>query len=385
MAVARGGTPPDMLGVQARPGLDDLLGGAVAEELPDLLEPLGRTWDGAAPVLEEVPYASGSPATGALVRLRGADTDGAAWSAFCKVVQHVRHWRGLAMMPPPFAQAFAAEFPWRTEIELWDALVLSTLPDGLRAPLLLRTVDMGEDRVAVWQEDVRTAAGAVWDLPRYRRAAELLGRWNARCAEPDVLATSPFPPGHGLRMYAQRSVPVRGLVPLADDDLWSHPWLREHTDIRAALLAHAPDIPAMLDRLDTMRQCLPHGDASPQNLLVPADSSADLVVIDLSFRTPHALGFDLGQLLVGLTHAGEVPAARLPDIADAVLAGYLDGLHASGVTDADDDVRVAFTSSALLRSGFDGFLYETLDLPGAREGFDERVAMARFLAAQHGS
>ena len=41
-------------------------------------------------------YAFGSPATAGLYRLRGE-----GWSWFCKVLQHVRHWPGLAMMPPP--------------------------------------------------------------------------------------------------------------------------------------------------------------------------------------------------------------------------------------------------------------------------------------------
>ena len=118
-------------------------------------------------------------------------------------------------------------------------------------------------------------------------------------------------------------------------------------------------ITADLDRLDTLVQCLPHGDASPQNLLVPvADDPADLVVIDLSFRTPHPLGFDLSQLLVGLTQAGEVPAGRLPAIAGRILSAYLRGVHDEGVTDQDAQVRDAFVTTSMLRSGFDSLLYE---------------------------
>ena len=64
--------------------------------------------------------------------------------------------------------------------------------------------------------------------------------------------------------------------------------------------------------MDTLPQALPHGDASPQNLLVPADDPDTFVAIDVSFQNPQAVGFDLGQLLVGLTHAGLLPAAALP-------------------------------------------------------------------------
>jgi hypothetical protein len=132
---------------------------------------------------------------------------------------------------------------------------------------------------------------------------------------------------------------------------------------------------------------MPHGDASPQNLLVPADAPDTFVVIDVSFRTPLALGFDLGQLLVGLTHAGQVPAAMLPEIAGRIVPAYLAGLAMEGVTGLDDEVRDGFATSVMLRSGFDGLLLETIgsEADGARHAFDERLAMTRFLVDQYTS
>ena len=58
---------------------------------------------------------------------------------------------------------------------------------------------------------------------------------------------------------------------LHDDTLWQHPLLATAMarDVRAGLLELAPRIPAILDLLDRCPQALPHGDASPQNLLVP--------------------------------------------------------------------------------------------------------------------
>ncbi len=258
---------------------------------------------------------------------------------FCKVLQHPRHWDGLAQMPPEVAQHFADNFPWRTELELWDPRVQVSFPDGLRSPALHRLIELEEDRIAVWQEDV-----------------------------------------------ALRAVPGRGLAPLADDSLWGHPWLVGHADLRATLGSLGERIADDLARLDAMVQCLPHGDASPQNLLVPAAGDpAELVVIDLSFRTAHPLGFDLSQLLVGLTQAGTVPAAQLPEIARRILAAYLHGLHDEGVTDQDAAVRDAFATTSMLRSGFDSLLYELLDseAPGARHIFDERIELTRFLVAQY--
>lgn len=328
--------------------------------------------------LETVAYSSGSPTTGGLYRLRATGQGGSA-SLFCKVVQHVRHWPGLVMLPEQFREAFAAELPWRTELELWDPIIQRSLPTGLRTPVLHRLVELGDDRIAAWQEDI-AIGDQEWSTAAFAEAAELLGRWNARCADPAVLATSPYPAGHGLRMYATRSVLFRGVGPLADDALWAHPWLREHGDLRTRLLALAPEIPAMLDRLDALPQTLPHGDASPQNLL---RTETGIVVIDLSFRTPHALGFDLGQLLVGLVHAGEMPASRMPEVAAAILPAYADGVRAEGVTVTDAELAEGFALSALLRSGFDGFLYEAIGDEPQRHAFDERIAMSRFLLQQH--
>jgi hypothetical protein len=45
--------------------------------------------------------------------------------------------------------------------------------------------------------------------------------------------------------------------------------------------------------------------ASPQNLLLPADDPDSVLVTDWGFGSLLPAGFDLGQLLVGLMHAGQ--------------------------------------------------------------------------------
>ena len=365
------GRTPDQLG-QARPyTLDELVGDAGVDGL--VAQALGRA--GGAAEFQVVAYTFGSPATGGLYRLRGAD---GTWTLFCKVLQHPKHWPMLSLLPPPARDQFLTEFPWRIELDLWEPRVLDSLPAGLRAPVLHRVVDLGDDRLAVWMEDV-VEAGTSWDLDRYRRAAELLGRWNARSRTPELLGS--FPPGYALRMYAQDAVTVRGLMPLGDDALWSHPWLAGHADLRARLLTLGDRIPELLTRLDALPQAMPHGDASPQNLLVPASGPGAFVVIDVGMRTPHAIGFDLGQLLVGLVHAGVVPASDLPVIADAIVPAYVEGLRAEGDGTTPEQVAEGFALSALLRSGFDAFLYDLVadPTPEHEHTFAERVALSRFL------
>ncbi|MBB2946972.1 hypothetical protein FB565_006740 [Actinoplanes lutulentus] len=357
--------------------LSGLLGVPPDQVTAALSDIAGTPIDPSTITINPFPYAYGSPTTGGLWRVSG---DG--WSMFVKQLHHVRHWPGLAHMPPHIAATFADELPWRTETELWDPRIQASLPDGLRSPILHRLVELGDDRIALWQEDVAQSPVG-WDIDRYALAAYRLGSWNARSMAPEVLAVSDFPAGFALRMYAERAVTFRGLGPLRSDELWDHPWLREHGDLRADLLELGARIPELLDRLDGFPQALPHGDASPQNLLVPSGGGADFVVIDLSFRTPHALGFDLGQLLVGLVHAGETPASSMPAISAAIVPAYLDGLGVAGVTGLDQVVREGFATSVLLRSGFDGFLYDVVGDDGSRHAFDERVAMARFLLEQY--
>lgn len=347
-----------------------------------LREATGEEMSPGAASVEVVSHSLGAPATHGVYRVRGGGAEG--WSLFCKVIQSPRHWDGLAQMPPEIAEHFVASFPWRTELELWDPRVQSSLPPGMRSPILHALIELGDDRVAIWQEDVALAPPSA-DLAQYDRAGRLLGRWNARSVGAEILAVSEFPPGYALRMYAENAVPMRALPALADDVLWSHPWLTEHGDVREALLVLAPKIPAMLDRLDGFMQCLPHGDASPQNLLIPAGSPETFVVIDLSFRTPHPLGFDLAQLLVGLTQAGDVPAALLPEIAGRSLRAYLRGVAEERISDQDDDIRDAFVTTSLLRSGFDSMLYELIgsEDPADRYTFDERIALTRFIVEQY--
>ena len=344
------------------------------DDVAGALADLGVDPDGA--VLEPVGYESGSPATAALYRVRSNGR-----SLFVKALQHVKHWPTLALMPPHIVDDFVAQFPWRSELDLWEPWAVATMPEGLRPPELHAVVEMPDERASAWMEDVDECADG-WDLDRYRRAAYLLGRWNARSTHPDLLARCPHTlRNFGLRMYATNAVAFRGLMPLNDDEVWAHPWLADHADLRADLLALAPDIPSMLDRLDTYVQCVPHGDASPQNLLVPAADPQTFVVIDISFRTPHALGFDLGQLLVGLTHASLLPAARMPEVAATIAPAYVEGLHAEGVVDQDEQARDGFATGVLLRSGFDGFRYELLEDADAarRHAFDQRVEMSRVL------
>ncbi len=69
--------------------------------------------------------------------------------------------------------------------------------------------------------------------------------------------------------------------------------------------------------------------SSPQNLLIPPAHRSSRVAIDWGgFCTLLPVGFDLGQLLIGLAHAGELDVSELPALQDAVLEAFCSGLAA---------------------------------------------------------
>ena len=328
-----------------------------------------------------VAYQPGSPATGALLRVAGTTGDGEPWSVFLKVLQHPRHWSRLGELPAEIRQPFLEMFPWRGELAAWEPGFADRLPAGLRLPHLYRLDELGDDRVAIWMENVRTLDDP-WEPPRFARAAHALGGLAARRSDPALLAASGLPSGTGLRYYSRSRV---GLPMLERDEVWAHPLVAGAVDdrLRADLRALGARVPELLDRLDALPQALPHGDASPQNLLVPADAPDSFVAIDVSFQNPQAVGFDLGQLLVGLTHAGQLPAAALPEVHAVLVPAFTDGLRAEGGQASAEEVAWGYVASLAVRAGFTSLPFERLSeppTPALAATFRERAALTRVIA-----
>jgi len=344
---------------------------------------LGRPVTPAGFATVPVAYQPGSPATGALLRVSGTTGDGEPWSLFLKVLHHPRHWPRIGGVPAEIRQQFLDQFPWRMELVAWQPGFADRLPAGMRVPRLYRLAELGDDRVAVWMEDVRVLDGA-WDPPRFARAAHALGGLAARRADPELLAACGLPAGWGLRNYHRSRVEF--VLPLLDrDELWAHPLPAGAVDgrLRDDLRALGARVPELLDRMDGLSQALPHGDASPQNLLVPADDPDTFVAIDVSFQSPQAVGFDLGQLLVGLTHAGELPAAALPAIHRRLVPAFTAGLRAAGGRATAEEVAFGYVASLVVRAGFTSLPFERLGeppTPALAATFRERAALTRVIA-----
>lgn len=332
-----------------------------------------------------VDYVSSSPATGGLHRVEGtarrADGSMVDWSVFVKTLRHVRLSPMMAMLPPGLAQTFADEFPWRFELDAYLSEA-QLMPPGLRTPVLHAVVEADAWHCIVWMEDV-CQHPAAWDADRYTRSAHGLGRLAARRAIGRSPEPSRWPVGYALRMYVGGRVKLGALPLLRDEAVWGSPLLASaDRRLRQDLLALAARIDPWLDCLDTLPQTLAHGDASPQNLLVPMADPETFVVIDWGFGSPLAVGFDLGQLLVGLVQAGEADAADLAQVHEAILAAYVEGLAVEGMVVDQDVVRFGYVASLVIRSAFSALMPERLgepDTPQLREAFRQRVLLTRFI------
>ena len=121
-------------------------------------------------------------------------------------------------------------------------------------------------------------------------------------------------------------------------------------DLPSDLLGLGAQLPRILDMLDALPRTYAHGDASPQNLLLPASEPDTVVVIDWGLGTLLPVGFDLGQLLVGLASSGQTDPLFLAAIDAQIFPAYLDGLAAEDFKVESAQVRAGYVGGLAARS-----------------------------------
>ncbi|CAN5501581.1 hypothetical protein BH10ACT10_BH10ACT10_18220 [soil metagenome] len=317
-----------------------------------------------------------SIATGGLYRVTGtASTAGGErpWSAFLKVLHHPRHWPLIEHVPPAAAAEIKELFPWRDELAAREQ-VLPVLPVGLRVPDEYAAIDLGDDRLAWWMEDI-DVDDEPWPDEAYARAAHLLARLAARRTPGLPAGAGDLPAGFAVRKVVDSRGPLLAGV-LDDDALWDRPVVAAAVDrdFRADLRRALGLLPALLDEMDTLPTSLPHGDAAPVNLLRPRGAPGTFVAIDWAFRCQLPLGHDLGQLLAGEVERGRMEPDRLTGLLAVVEPAYVDGLAAEGLDVAAATVRRGLVCSSLGPRTLPGaFPVEHLDGPET----DAQVAYPR--------
>jgi hypothetical protein len=346
-----------------------------------------------------IPYDWGSPATAGLWRVEirdGLRQDELCCTYFVKLLRHPRLWPGLSDLPDEASRReFVDFFPWRFELDMYGCGIGSVLPAGMRMPVLHHVKHADPDHIGLWWEYVAERPGR-WELADYQRAARLLGQLAARRRDGAEInlslpkaAREAHPDGSALRFFTERRV-MRGALPaLQNEQVWGHPLTKTALHragdpaLPADLLVLGARLRQILDMLDALPQTYAHGDASPQNLLRPAGEPETVVVIDWGFGTLLPVGFDLGQLLVGLAHAGETEPSELRDIDAAIFPAYLDGLAAEGYDVASQVVRAGYLGALAARSALCALPIELLTSAAPTEEaevlFLKRLQLTRVL------
>jgi hypothetical protein len=300
-------------------------------------------------------------------------------------VKHVRCWSrsaAFSQVPPEFQAMAAAGVPWYTEPLIYRSDLAQRLPDGLTMPRAVAVRDLDEKSAVIWLERVATIERS-WTVAHLARTAYLLGRLAASPAVRELAGIGERERGWPVRSYVEGRVQIQVLPMLRAEALWHHPLIAGAFDarLRARLLAAADRLPEYLAEIEQVPLGTAHGDACTNNLLVKADSD-DLVLIDYGFWSTQPLGFDLSQLILGDVQLGRRPASSLPEVEDAVLPAYVEGLQAEGCDVDPVVVRRAHALCMLIFFGLSAFPLEHLDQqPTARlhEIAAERARAATFI------
>jgi len=249
----------------------------------------------------------------------------------------------------PSAAEPSHPYYWRREPLAYTSGLLDALGGGLHAPRVRACVERPNGSVALWLEDVSESGG--WSPARLGEVARRLGIAQAEL--------SIDPPSHQ----------------------WlSQGWLRAYVDLRRPLIeaggerarALAGDAAATLARLDAAPQTLCHHDLHPANVL-GVDAS---VVVDWAYCGLAAVGLDPGVLAADALLDGFVEPSDAHTVADAVWAGYANGLATGGLHGAEAEARWAFVAGTALRlSWLPGYCLQPDVDPATRDRFDAVIPL----------
>ncbi|WP_183407103.1 phosphotransferase [Nocardioides marmorisolisilvae] len=313
----------------------------------------------------EVPYGLDAISTAGRHRVRGTARYADGDRPFSLFVKQVQSWERSAIfqqVPEEIRELAATGFPWRIEPLVYRSDLAARLPDGLRMPRSFGVFELDELSASIWLEDVPIRA-VTWDLPRYERAAHLLGRM---AGSPEVAVRA----GVGefdwnVGAYIGGRLTHQVFPMLRVDELWEHPLIAGSFDaaLRGRLLAIAENIWDYGHELMALPTANAHGDACPNNLLVRPDDETSFTLIDFGFWMELPVGFDLGQLLVGDVQIGARSSDDLAERDEACLVAYHHGLAAEGYAIDLAVLRRAHAVHLLLFTGVSAFPWDLVHGP----------------------
>lgn len=332
--------------------------------------------------LQPHPYNRPALTTAGRYLVSGTAADDAGQSRnyafFVKLVQAWRKSPLSAEVPEPLRSQLAPLMPWRTEPDIYRGDLGRHLPHGLRLARAYHVTDLDDESAAIWLDRVPVRR-VQWDVARHRHAAYLLGRLAANASVAALAAQVPV--GRTARRFAEHWLAVKVVPDLTTEDLWQRPDVAATFDpqLRRRIVSAAAALPTLVDELESLPTMTAHGDACTDNLLLTRLDN-DIVLIDFGFWGTAPVGFDLGQLLLGEIQLGRRPARAFPELEEACLPAYVQGLRDEGCTTPVHQVRRAHAIATTIFHAIPSIPYEhrTAEAgPELRPLFANRAAMAR--------
>jgi hypothetical protein len=302
------------------------------------------------------------------------------YAFFVKLVQAWSRSPLFHEVPEPLRSHLAPLMPWRTEPDIYRGDLRRRLPRGLSLPRAYHVTDLDEQSAAIWLGCVPVRR-APWDVERHRHAAYLLGRLAASRSVAPFAADIPI--GRTARRFAEHWLAVKIVPALSEDDFWRQPRIAATFDehLRRRIVRAAAALPSLVDELESLPTMTAHGDACTDNLLL-TEPDPDIVLIDFGFWGTAPIGFDLGQLLLGDIQLGRRPARTFPELEQACLPAYAQGLHDEGCTIPIHQVRRAHAIAMTIFHAVPSIPYEHRAGDAGEELhplFANRAEMARHL------
>lgn len=278
-------------------------------------------------------------ATVGIWRVTHADT---GRTAILKLLRHATignpQWRSSEDPDHPYY--------WRREADALTSPLLTGLADQpLRPPRVHGAFERSDGSVAIWMEDAGTEHAGHWPVARYHKLAVELGRLQGRLVDSPDLQAEWLSHGY-LRTYSERRDDMFGDI---DDALWNR--RKEHlaaTEAQPQTLCH-------LDFHQLNIFALPSIDFSVRQ---NADARETTVLIDWAFSGVGGLGEDIGGILIDSVADFHLESRHLPELFDVLVAGFTEGLSASGISYSQKEIRDFVVQATLARYAWIPVFYD---------------------------
>lgn len=306
------------------------------------------------------------------------------FNAVVKVIQSPLLWPGIGQVPPHMRDELVRKYAWRTEALVYSSGLSAALPDGGRLPAIYAIHELDAQHTAIWMEDVPGTAGP-WADATFAAAANWLGRLagssTVRESGPPLDASRD---AELLRYFVDGVGSMIYIPAIHGEELWRVPAVAAASkpEVIAGLRALADRAYGLVEEMAAMDQLPAHGDAGPQNFMLPPGAVRDFTVIDWGMYRGACPGFDLSQLLSGLVNDGVMRGAELGRLGPACIAAYCEGLASAGTPVAESLVRRGHALSMALFTGLRAVISPRLGEPdseGLRAHMAGRMEMAEYL------